>query len=433
MADIKNRRTALIQTGVLAAFLALVSSMFGYLWVNSGGRLPFISHDNYQVSVDIPRISNLVYYSDVAVNGVLIGKVKELTPRGNQAHVVVDLTGYAPIHQGAKVRVRSKTLIEESFLEIEDGTGPALPSGSALPPGSGISPTQVNDVLLAVDPKTRVALADAGRSLGAATVGTRQAFSDAIAGLGAVGRGGHDALGALAAQSEDLRALSGNTATLLTALNTQRGQIAQLVDDANTLTTATSDGREDLAQFMRELPPTLKSAENAADSVDRIGRALDPVARNLQDAAPDLSAALHDLPEISDKLRGLLPQLDHVLQSGPDTFDKVGDFSDDMKDFTPNGKDFLAELNPMLGYIKGYKREVATMLPNFAQTFAHGDANGKFFHIILVLNNKAPKVFPVNTQVGPLDVYNPYPLPGQGYNPSGVGRNYEKLHRESPR
>lgn len=434
MAEVKNRRVGLVQLGVLLAFVAMCVVVFSYLWVNSGGKLPGFNKFTYKISADIPRVGNLVYFSDVAVNGVLIGKVKELTPQGNQAHVVMDLTGYGPVHQGAKVRVRAKTLIEESFLEIEDGTGPALPSNSQLPPGSGIGPVQLNDVLLALDGKTRGALADASKSLGAATVGTRQSFSDAIAGLGAIGRGGRDALDALAAQSEDLRALSGNTATLLTALNTQRGEIAQLVDDANRLATATADGREDLAQFVRELPPTLKSAENASDSLTRIGRALDPVAKNLQQAAPDLSAALKDLPGISDQLRGLLPQLDGVLQRGPDTLDKVNRFAGDMQDFTPKGKDLLAELNPMLGYIKGYKREVAAVLTNLAQTFAHGDANGKWLQAQLLLGNEtAIKAFPVNTEVGPLDKYNPYPLPGQGYNPSGVGRNFEKLQRESPR
>ncbi|HEY9414778.1 MAG TPA: hypothetical protein VIQ30_08480, partial [Pseudonocardia sp.] len=105
------------------------------------------------------------------------------------------------------------------------------------------------------------------------------------------------------------------------------------------------------------------------------------------------------------------------------------------KDFTPKGEDFLAELNPMLGYIKGYKREVGAVLATFAQTMAHGDANGRGFYAQLLFgaNDKIYKGVPVNTQVGPLDEYNPYPLPGQGYNPSGVGRSYEKLYKETPR
>jgi phospholipid/cholesterol/gamma-HCH transport system substrate-binding protein len=434
MAEVKNRKTAIVQGSVVGAFMVLCAVIFSYLWVNSGGKLPLISKENYRISADIPRVGNLVYFSDVAVNGVLIGKVQELTAQGDHARVVMDLTGYGPVHEGAKVRVRAKTLVEESFLEIEDGTGPALPSGSTLPPGSGIGPTQLNDVLLALDGKTRGALADASKSLGAATVGTKQSWSDAISGLGAIGRGGHDALDALAAQSEDLRELSANTATLLTALNTQRGQIASLVVDANRLTTATADGKDDIAQFMRELPPTLRAVDAASDDIERISDALDPVAHNLHEAAPDLSDALDDLPDVSHKLRDLLPDLDKFLEKSPDTFDKSDRFKKDVEDFTPKGEDLLAELNPMLGYIKGYKREVGSVLANFAQTLAHGDANGKYLQAMLLLGNEqTTKNYPVNTQVGPLDKYNPYPLPGQGYNPSGVGRNFEKVQRESPR
>lgn len=433
MAEVADRKANLIQLVVVGIFVAVVGSVFGFLWVNSGGKLPGITKENYRLSVQIPRVGNLVYYSDIAVNGVLVGKVQEVTAEGDHARVLMDLSGYAPVHEGAKVRVRAKTLVEESYLEIEDGKGAALPSGATLPPEAGIGPTQLNDVLLALDPKTKLALAESTRSLGAATVGTRQSWSDAMAGLGTLGRGGHDALDALAAQSEDLRELSGNTATLLTALNTQRGQIAQLVVDANRLTTATADGKEDLAQVMRELPPTLHAVSAAADDVDRIGVALDPVARNLHEAAPDLSDALDDLPDVSDKLEDILPALDEVLTSAPDTLDKADRLASDLKDFTPAGEDVLAQLNPMLGYIKGYKREVAALLPVFAQTLSNGDATSKMYEAQLIAgSDKLYKGNPINTQVGPLDKFNPYPLPGQGYNPSGVGRNFERVQRESP-
>jgi len=426
-------RAVLGQLITLVLFFALCISVFSYLWVNSGGKIPFITRDTYRLAVDIPRVGNLVYFSDVAVAGVLVGKVVELSAQGDHAHVVVDLTSWGRVHQGAKVRVRAKTLVEESFLEIEDGTGPALPSGSMLPPGSGIGPTQLNDVLLALDGRTRGALADASKSLGAATVGTKQAFSDANAGLGTIGRSGRSALDALAAQSDDLRALSGNTATLLTALNTQRGEIAQLVDDANTLTTATSEGNEDLKQSIRELPPTLRAADKASHDLTRIGNALDPVARNLYEAAPDLNAALYQLRDISGQLRWLLPALDHVLEKGPTTFYRVPVFSYDVRDFIPKGEGVFTHLNPMLGYIAKYRREVANVLPGFGQAFAHGDANAKYLQSMLVLgNDQGLKAYPVNTQVGPLAKYNPYPFPEQGYHPSGQGGKYERLSPEPP-
>ncbi len=419
----------------VSLFTAMCATVFGYLWVNSGGKLPGISSANYRLTASFPRVANLVYYADVMVAGVKVGKVQQVVPVGNTAQVTMDLTAAYPMHQGATAQIRAKTLVEESFVEIADGSGPALPSGSTLPLSAGKGPTQLNDVLLSLSGQTRQDLATTFKALGASTEGEKQAISDAMTGLGGLGRGGHTALDALSAQSEDLKQLTGNTATLLTALNTQRGQIAQLVQDANTLTTATSDGAADLQDTMRALPPVLASARDASDSLTKLGTALRPVARNLRDAGPDLSASLDLLPDVSRDLRGLLPDLDSALRKAPDTLTKVPDTANVVRDLIPQAKGDLADLNPILGYLQPYSPELSNVLGNFAQTLAHGDANGRWFYALLDAGtspDKAYKGMPVNTQLGPLKNYNPYPFPGQGYNPGGQGRPYTRLQKEGP-
>ncbi|HEY9413507.1 MAG TPA: hypothetical protein VIQ30_02005, partial [Pseudonocardia sp.] len=67
--NLNDTRKTWIQLGVVLAFVGLCATIFGYMWVNSGGKLPFISKFTYKLAVDIPRVSNLVYYADVAVNG----------------------------------------------------------------------------------------------------------------------------------------------------------------------------------------------------------------------------------------------------------------------------------------------------------------------------------------------------------------------------
>jgi phospholipid/cholesterol/gamma-HCH transport system substrate-binding protein len=420
----------IVQITTLLLFVLLCTGVFSYLWVNSGGKIPGVTKTTYQVSATFPRVANLVYFGDVMVAGVKVGKVTSVTPVGNQARVVMDLTSYAPLHQGATAIIRAKTLIEESFVEILDGTGPAEPSGWALPQGAGKPPTQLNDVLVSLDGKTRGALSDQLKSFGAATEGSQQSVSEAIAGLGELGRGGRTTLDALADQSEDLKKLTGNTARMMAALNTQRGEIANLVSSANQLTTATSDGQDDLKEVMRTLPPVLESARDASHSVHQIGDALDPVARHLHDAGPKLSDALHELPGTSKDLRGLLPYLDKALDRAPDTLTKVPDFSDVTNDLIPQAKSDLRDLNPLLGYLKPYSKELATVLPNFAQTLAHGDANGRYLRTLLYVNDMTFKDTPVNTNIGPFDKFNPYPWPGQGYKPSGAGRPFTRVEKE---
>jgi phospholipid/cholesterol/gamma-HCH transport system substrate-binding protein len=425
--------TRIKQLAIVLVFAVLCGAVFAYLWVNSGGKIPGITKENYRVTAYFPRVANLVYFADVMVAGVKVGKVQTVDATNTRgAQVVMDLNSAYPLHQGATAQIRSKTLVEESFVQILDGTGPALPSGTVLPPGSGLGPTQLNDVLLSFDSKTRAALAEAMRSLGGATEGTQQAFSQVAAGLGSLGRGGRSTLDALADQSKDLKELTGHTATLLAALNTQRGQIANLVQSADRLTTATSDGRKDLADVIRQLPPTLRSARNASDSLTALGRALDPVARNLREAAPDLNDALDELRPTAADLRRLVPDLDLALKRAPDTLHRVPRFTDVTNDLIPQAKGRLTDLNPILGYLKPYGADIAAFLPNFAQTLAHGDANGNYFRAFVPATDQSYRGYPVSTNIGPLRRYNPYPEPGQGYDPKGAGRNFTRVTKEPP-
>jgi phospholipid/cholesterol/gamma-HCH transport system substrate-binding protein len=417
----------------LILFGLLCAVVFGYLWVNSGGKLPGVTKTTYQVTAVFPRVANLVYFGDVMVAGVKVGKVATVSPQGDQARVVMDLDSYYPLHQGVTAQVRAKTLIEESFVELTDGTGAPLPSGTVLPKEAAHPPTELNDVLVSLSGQTRDALAAEMRSLGAATEGSKQSISDAMQGLGALGRGGYTALDALNAQSEQLKQLTGNTATMLTALNTQRGEIAQLVSDSNRLFSATADGQQDLEETMRTLPPVLASARNASSSLTDLGDALEPVARNLNDAAPDLSAALDELPDTARDLRDLVPDLDDALHKAPDTLRRVPDTSRDVRDLVPVGEDDLADLNPTLGYLKPYAKDIAGFLTNFGAVGAHGDANGNWLSVALDARPGTVTGLPINTNIGPLKAHTPYMKPGGGFNPvGGGGRPFTRLEKDSP-
>jgi phospholipid/cholesterol/gamma-HCH transport system substrate-binding protein len=417
----------------LILFVLLCVVIFAYLWVNSGGKLPGITKNTYQVTAYFPRVANLVYFGDVMVAGVKVGKVNVVTPDGDQAKVVMDLDSYSPLHQGVTAQIRAKSLVEESFVELTDGTGPALPSGTVLPKDAAHPPTELNDVLVSLSGKTRDALASEMRSLGAATEGSKQSISDAMQGLGALGRGGYTALDALNAQTDQLKQLTGNTALMLTALNTQRGEIAQLVQDSNTLFTATANGQQDLQDTIRTLPPVLASARNASGSLTDLGNALQPVARNLNGAAPDLSAALQELPATSHDLRALLPDLDSALHKAPDTLKRVPDTAHDTNHLIPQGEDDLGDLNPVLGYLQPYGVDLGGFLANFADTLKHGDSQGNFLSLILNAGPQSVKGVPVNTQIGPLKSYTPYMQPGGGFNPQGGGgRPFTRLEKDSP-
>lgn len=422
-----------IRLVTLIAFALVCAVVFGYLWTNSGGKLPVISKAGYQVSLRMDKVSNLVNDSDVMIAGVKIGKVDQLSVQGDKALIVMQLAQNTPLHQGAAVQVRSKTLINETFLEVTDGTGPALPSGTTLPDTAGKPIVELNDVLASLDPGTRNALASSVRSLGASTKDGQHSISQALQGLGDLGRQGKTTLDALSAQSVDLQHLTGSAATLLAALDNRQGQIGQLVDDANQLAGATAGNSAQVEAVMRKLPGLLDTTRNATSSIKDLSGALSPVAADLNAAAPDLSSALRELPQTTADLRGLLPSLNGVLVKAPDTLLRVPAVAQDVETLVPGLQVDLSDLNPMLGFLQPYGHDLAAFFTNFAQTLATGDANGRAFRVFSIDNEQTIKGIPVNTNIGPLNKFNPYPLPGSAVIPGPANNPYPHVTPEPPK
>lgn len=419
---------------VLAAFTAACAALFGYLWVNSGGRLPLITDVGYRVTVDMPAVSNLVYDSDVMMAGVKVGQITDIEAVGDQAHVEIELRDNYPLHQGVSVEVRNKTLIQESYLDLTDGAGPEIEDGSALPADAGKPGVELDDVLRSLDEPTRDSLGQVVRSAGIGTQDSAAALSDAVRGLGQVGREGATVTDALAEQSEDLQRLTGQTATLLAALDTREGQIAQLVTDSQAVFSAAADNRTALEDTMRTLPGLLDTVRNASDDLTRLSTALGPVARDLHTAAPDLSGALTQLPETSADLRGLLPSLQGVVDRAPDTLTRVSPVAEDLSGLVGTANVALSDVNPMLGYVEPYGRDVAAFFTNFAQALNRGDVNGKTLRIFMVFNEQALKGIPVDTnQVPLLDKSNAYPDAGGSVNPGPFTGTYPRIEQDPPR
>jgi phospholipid/cholesterol/gamma-HCH transport system substrate-binding protein len=418
-----------LRTGVLLAFVLVCALIFGYLWLGAGGRIPLVSGNGYRVSVPLADVDNLVQESDVKRAGVDVGKVVDVTAQGDQAVALLQLDPDAgPLHQGAVVTVHNKSLIEETYLDITDGTGPTIADGAELPPSAGRSSVQLDDVLASLSPETRASLGSLLRSSGLATANSRQNISRAVAGLGEVGRQGGDALTALAAQSQDLRELTVNTTDLLGALDTQQGRVADLVTDSEKVFRTTAQSRSDIEALMRRLPPLLSTAQDAGGSLTALAGKLAPVAANLRGAAPDLSAALQELPATSADLRGLLPSLDSVLDRAPDTLNRVPTLGADVRAIVPTLQVNLSDLNPALQFLQPYGCDIAAFFTNFSASVGPDDGNGNIFRILFLFNEQSVNQ-PLNTNIGPLTKRNSVPAPCTGADPNPRGDQQQAYPR----
>lgn len=420
------------RTVVLTAFALVCALMFGFLWTNAGGRIPLVSRDGYSVEVELDEVGNLVYFTDVMVAGIKVGKVTSVEEKGD--HALVSLTldeEVAPLHEGAVLQVRAKSLVEESYLEVTDGNGAVIPDGGRLPAGAGRSPVQLDDVLQSLDAPTRRAVRRSLRSMGASTAGTRDSMESAVVGLGYLGRDGHTVLDALAAQSEELRRLTRSSVQVMNALSSRQASLSSLVGSTDELASSTAAHQAEIESVMTQLPGVITAARSSSDDLTRLGVSLLPVATNLQEAAPDLTATLDALPPAARDLRLSMEPLDGVLDEAPATLTRVPTVTSDVDGLVPQAETLFSDLNPMLGYVEPYGRDIAAFFTNFAQTLAQGDAWGKYLKVMPPVNEQNIKGLPLWTNIGPLDRFNPLPLPGSLEVPETYGdREYPRVERE---
>lgn len=105
----------------LAAFTAVCVGIFVYLYGAAGGNLRLSTP--YTVKVDVPDAFQLVNNADVRRAGVKVGRVIDVTDVAGHSRVTIELKDeHAPIHQDARVLVRTKTLVGENYLALEPGT-----------------------------------------------------------------------------------------------------------------------------------------------------------------------------------------------------------------------------------------------------------------------------------------------------------------------
>lgn len=405
------------QRAVLAGFVLTGILIVLFMLAGTQVHVPLLSEPRpYHVTVELEDSDNLVPASDVRIAGVHIGDVQsiELGDGGAVATLRLD-SDYAPLHQGVQVRVGEKSVVGETYVEITDGNGEALRAGSALPAKVVQSSIQLGDVLRSLDAPTRISLRALIRSLGAGTDGTREDVAALVRGLGDLGKEGHTALDAIAAQSQDLQALTRETATVLEVLDVGEGQIADLVGNARQVSEATAGQSDAVKTSMRLLPSTLDTTRTASSALNRLAAALAPVATDLRKAAPDLRGAIADLPETTQVLRSLLPDLDATLVRAPRTLRLLPAFGRQVRATIPEARAILTQVNPMLEYLRPYGPDIASWVANFSSLLQYTDETGVHYGRLQPSINEGSIESPLHASIN-VDS-NPYPGPGLGGHP----------------
>lgn len=421
------------KTAAIAAFALVCAATFLFVYTGTGARLPGMKGLDYRASFVTPDAGNLVPASDVRMAGVHIGEVAEVENQGGQAMIKIDLDPEAaPLHEGATFRVGERSVAGEATVNITDGKGAELPSGAEFEESAVEESVQLHDVLRSLDAPTRKSVKQLVRSLGSSVGASEKELSQILAGFGDLGREGATAVDAIAAQSEDLEKLTGQTTRVLRALNHSEGQIGRLVRSTKKISSSTAGQSENLSESVRRLPNVLTHARSAVGRLEALGTDLHPVARELRKSAPHLTTALDELPATTRDLRGLLPDLDTLLGKAPKTLTKVPPVGEDVSAASPVLQTTMGDLNPMARYLRPYGRDVAAFFSNFRGVLEATDEGGHHYLRLFprLGNEQVPNGVPLRLPTL-LSWKNPYPAPGQAddFGPE-KGRDFTRIHED---
>lgn len=442
---IAERHLPLWRRAAIIAFVVPTLVLLVFLWAKTGGGIPFVTGRGYKIVAMVPAdaqnpsgVQNLVIGSNVRVAGVPVGAVTALDIKGTQVAVHLNFTAYGPLHRGVRLLVRPASLLNATYIQVIDGKGPPLRSGTVLPAKTVQDTTTLQNVLDTLQPSTRKEVGSLVSELNSATAGSGGNLSAILSGLGQVGRQGSNTLDVLAAQSQDLQDIVRRTTQLLDVLDTGNGQIANLATAAEAVTKTTAAMSAPLGQAVTDLPNLIDQLHRASPSITQLVDALTPLAQPLRAAAPNLDESLVTLPSLTRSLEADLPQLNTDLGLAPTTLQAVPGTAADLNELIAPAQMALENVDPMLAYLRPYGPDVASFFTNFGQALAGHDANGNYLRAFVILNADSLKAYPVPTDSGVLHHLlgsavpqrNPYPSPSEPAHPTGFTGSYPRIQKE---
>jgi phospholipid/cholesterol/gamma-HCH transport system substrate-binding protein len=354
---------------VMVLFALSCFGLLLFLWLSFGGSTP-LKPKGYRVQVAFPQATQLAVEADVRVAGVSVGKVrkKRLDPaKPNRTVAVLELDRrYAPIAQDARATLRQKTLLGETYVELTPGDpdGPKVAEDGWLADARVREAVELDEVLEALDPRTRQAFRTWQQSLAQAVDGRGQDLNDALGELPAFVGDGRDLLDVLDGQDEEVRALLRNTGVTFAALTEDEGALRELVETSDVAFGETARRQRRIAELFAVLPTFLRESKVTSERLERFAGDTDPLVRELRPALRALPPALRDVKAFAPDLRDALRDLDPLITASKTGLPALREVLDGTTRLLGEVQPFLEELVPVLEWLEYSQRGVADFLGN---------------------------------------------------------------------
>lgn len=343
-----------------------------------------VATDDYEVTAVLPRSHpKLAEGTPIFVDGFETGKIVSLRPENNKAVVTLHLDDEAaPLHSGATLRLKWKSLVGERLLYVQDGPAqnPPIPDGGRIE-GDHPASTEVGDILAKLDPETRKHLGSLAGRLEGTFDGQentlRATLTTAGPALSALG----EVLRAVGSDGPAIRSLVINLNQMMSQIENRSGDTQQAISSLSRLVNTVAGEREQLQRALAKLPGVLQVSQSALAEVPDTADAAIPLVKDLASATERLPSAATNLAAVFRELRPAVADLKPTLQSASVLLDHTPALFDSLHATVPDMTDAARGYLPAMEALRPYTPEAVHFLTTWGLAARNYDANGRYMRI----------------------------------------------------
>jgi virulence factor Mce-like protein len=414
--ETKSPSALKVMTMVLFALSCIGLLLF--LWLSFGGTIP-LNPQGYRFEASFPDAQQLAPQSDVRIAGVSVGTVvrTSLDPRGNRTIATIQMSNkYAPIHRNATAILREKTILGETYIDIQPGTpgAPWLRDGGMLGRSQVVPAVQLDDVFNALDTPTRRAFQQWQQYLAVAVRGNAQNLNAVLGNLPTFAADGTDILRVLDIEHAAVVRLSVNGGTVFSALTQNQAALRNLITTGETTFATTAANNNALAQTFRNFPEFLDQTKATMARLQSFALNTDPLVKQLEPVANDLGPTLTAVRELSPNLRSFFFHLGPLITVSKTGLPALRDVLHGATPLLGALGPFLEQLNPILTWLSLHQQLISDFISNGASGLASKTVSiggGGTGHYLRQFSPVGPETISIYPARDPNNRGNTYPPP----------------------
>lgn len=396
---------AVLLFGVLVAFAVTAKN-------GLPAYLPFVERST--VTATFEDVGALRAGDEVRIADVRAGFVKDIELVDGLPVVTMELEGEPEVFKDATAVIAARSGLGQKYVLLHPGTSEAGRLGdTTLAADQTVSPTELDDVLDALDEPTREGAQTTLLQVGGGAVGQEGNLSDGLAALPSILPNLSIVAKALTVNGgDDLANLLETTDLLAGSLEAQQAELEQTVRGLDTtLAALTTDGAEPLTQTITQAPEVLADLTPVLDDLNGPLADLHVAVETLQPGAEALGASVPDLRGVMTEAVAPLGKVSDVSPSATTAVESLTPTMIQLQPLTVQTATTFARASQPLEVLAPYSEEVLLFFQNAASALGQRDAAGGWLRFYPVIQPES--------LLGALPIADPfvsrqaYPAPGE--------------------